>query len=329
MKGQSKKSEKAVISLDQNLSQFIPRISNDTKGMELTNSERQTLLQFFPEGLIAIDLETTGLSPLVDRIIEIAAFKVTPEGDSLFTTLINPGIPIPAHTTAIHNITDEMVSSSPKLVEVLAEMKEFLGELPIVAHNAKFDMGFIVMGLQREKIQLSSALIYCSCKMSRITHKEMTNHKLGTLVKELNIPLVNHHRALDDAYASLKIFIKGLERLAVERNLEEQMNALKSHGYLFSLSQFSELKAEELPPHLEELNKLVKESAVIEILYSGGTHKNQYRPIKLTSLLNTPDGNIVYALCLWSDMYKSFKLNKITALRHPLAAEIQQWLIKK
>ncbi|MFA6236223.1 MAG: 3'-5' exonuclease [Bacteriovorax sp.] len=297
--------------------------------MELTNSERKTLLEFFPDGLIAIDLETTGLSPLVDRIIEIAAFKVTKEGDSIFTTLINPEIPIPPFTTTIHNITDQMVQNAPKLVEILPEMKEFLGELPIVAHNAKFDLGFIVMGLQREKIKLSSALIYCSCKMSRVVHKEVANHKLGTLVEAFNIPLVNHHRALDDAYASLKIFINALERLKPERTLDEQKAQLKAHGLLFSLDDFDELKTEELPTHLEELNKLVKEAAVIEIQYTGGNFKHQFRPVKLTSLLNTPDGNILYARCLWSDMYKSFKLNKITALRHPDAEQIQQWLLKK
>lgn len=304
------------------------RISNDTNGMELSNSERQTLLEFFPEGLIAIDLETTGLSPLVDRIIEIAAFKVTAQGDSIFSTLIDPQIEIPPHTIAIHNISNEMVVGAPKLIEILPELKEFLGEQPIVAHNAKFDLGFIVMGLQREKIKLSSALIYCSCKMSRITHKEAPNHKLGTLVSVLNIPLVNHHRALDDAYASLKIFIHGLERLKVDSTPEKQRAELKAHGLLFSLDQFDELKTEELPLHLEELNKLVKEAAVIEIQYAGGNHKHKFRPVKLTSLLNTPDGNILYARCLWSDMYKSFKLNKITALRHPDAVQIQQWLLK-
>lgn len=300
-----------------------PRISLNTKGMDISNAELQTLLHYFPQGLIAIDLETTGLSPLVDRIIEIAAFKITSEGASVFSTLIDPEIPIPPHTIAIHNITDEMVTGSPKLADILPELQHFLADYPIVAHNAKFDLGFIVMGLQREKIKLSSALIYCSCKLSRIAHKEFANHKLGTLVKELNIPLVNHHRALDDAYASLKIFIDGLQRLN-----KEKMNVL-THGFLFSLDQFKEIKADELPPHLEELNKLVKESAVIEIQYAGGSYKHQFRPVKLTSLLNTPDGNILYARCLWSDIYKSFKLKKITALRHPDAEKIQQWILKK
>ena len=316
MKGQSKK----VIKTEDNIIQKNLRISSDINDMELTNAELQKLLEFFPEGLIAIDLETTGLSPLVDRIIEIAAIKVTKEGISRYETLIKPDIHIPAHTTDIHHITDQMVVNSPKLIEILNEFNEFLGEMPIVAHNAKFDLGFIVMGIQREKLQLSSALIYCSCKMARITHKEIINHKLATLVKELNIPLVNHHRALDDAYASLMIFIKGLERIKV---LD-----LKSHALLFSLDQFDQLKLETLPQHLEELNKLVKEAAVIEILYAGGSHKNVFRPVKLTSLLNTPDGNILYARCLLSDIYKSFKINKIKALRHPSAEDIQLWLTK-
>ncbi len=307
----------------------VPRISLNTKGMDVNNAELQTLLQFFPDGLIAIDLETTGLSPLVDKIIEIAAFKITNEGVSIFSTLIDPQIPIPPHTIDIHHITDEMVIGAPKLPDILLEFKLFLGDYPIVAHNAKFDLGFIVMGLQREKIKLSRALIYCSCKLSRFTHKEFTNHKLGTLVKGLNIPLVNHHRALDDAYASLKIFIDGLERLKPDKNFEQQKMILLTHGFLFSLDQFKEIRADELPVHLEELNNLVKEAAVIEIQYAGGSYKNQFRPVKLTSLLNTPDGNILYARCLWSDIYKSFKLKKITALRHPGAEKIQQWMIKK
>ena len=89
--------------------------------LNLTAAEKARVLEFFPQGIIAIDLETTGLSPLVDRIIEIAAMKITPEETTVFQTLINPQIPIPPHTTAIHKITDEMVKDSPKLQAVLHE----------------------------------------------------------------------------------------------------------------------------------------------------------------------------------------------------------------
>ncbi|MBY0416009.1 MAG: hypothetical protein K2Q18_17690, partial [Bdellovibrionales bacterium] len=162
-----------------------------------------------------------------------------------------------------------------------------------------------------------------SCKLARQTHMEMANHKLATLVKELNIPLLNHHRATDDAFAALKVFMSSLERIKTPKS-----PMLKRYGHLFSLGDFDKLKTEDIPAHLQLLEKLVKEAAVVEILYSGGTHKNQYRPIKLTSLLNTPDGNILYARCLWSDMQKTFKLSKVTNFRTPSAEDIQKWLKK-
>ena len=291
--------------------------------MDLTESEKQKLWEFFPEGIIAIDLETTGLSPLVDRIIEVGAVKITPTGTSIFQTLINPEILIPQHTIDIHNITDEMVKDSPLLADILQPLREFIGDLPVIAHNAKFDLGFIVMGMQKNNIILASNDVYCSCKLARHTHMEIPNHKLSTLVKELNIPLLNHHRATDDAFASLKIFMCSLERIKTPLS-----PMLKRYGHLFSLNEFEKFEPTSLPAHLSTLEKLVKEAAVVEILYSGGTHKNEYRPVKLTSLLNTTEGNILYARCLWSDMQKSFKLQKITELRSPTAEDIQKWLKK-
>lgn len=291
--------------------------------LNLTAAEKARVLEFFPQGIIAIDLETTGLSPLVDRIIEIAAMKITPEETTVFQTLINPQIPIPPHTTAIHNITDEMVKDSPILQAVLHELKHFMADLPVVAHNAKFDMGFVVMGMQKSNLELSKNDVYCSCKLARHTHMELPNHKLATLVKELDIPLLNHHRATDDAFAALKVFLHSLDRVRTPLS-----PMLKRHGHLFSLSEFEKLDIEELPEKFKILEKLVKEAAVVEILYSGGNHKNEWRPVKLTSLLNSPEGNILYARCLWSDMQKSFKLKKLTDLRSPSAEDIAKWLKK-
>ena len=291
--------------------------------MDLTEAEKLLLWEFFPNGIIAIDLETTGLSPLVDRIIEVGAMKITPAGTIIYQTLINPEIPIPEHTIAIHNITDEMVKDSPLINDILTSLLDFMGGLPIIAHNAKFDLGFIVMGMQKAKHELLNNDIYCSCKLARQTHSEVINHKLSTLVKELNIPLVNHHRATDDAFACLKVFMSSLDKIKTSLS-----PLLKKPGYLFSLHDFEKIKMEDLPPHLSKLEIFVKEAAVVEILYSGGNHKKDFRPVKLTSLLNTPDGNILFARCLLSDMQKSFKLNKVTDLRKPSAEDIQKWLKK-
>ncbi len=291
--------------------------------LDLSPEERRLVLEFFPKGLIAIGLQTTGLSPLVDRIIEVAAVKIGRYSTEVFQSLINPEIEIPPHTTEIHHITDDMVASSPKSREVLIGLLDFFGDLPIVAHNAKFDLGFIVMGFNKWNIPVGNNDIYCSCKLARHTHMEIKNHKLSTLVSELNIPLLNHHRAFDDAFASLKVFVDSLRRAKTPLS-----PIIKRHGHLFNLNQFEKFEILDLPDHLAALEKLVKEAAVIELKYSGGNHKNEFRPVKLTSLMNTPDGNILSARCLWSDLQKSFKLSKVVEIRTPTAEDIQKWLKK-
>ncbi len=286
----------------------------------INQDDLSAIFRFFPRGIIALDLETTGLSPLVDRVIEIAAIKITPDSQTVFQTLIDPEIDIPPHTILIHQITNEMVKNSPKIHEVVTPLAQFIESLPIVAHNAKFDLGFIVMGLLKNQENLSNNPVYCSCKLARTTFQNADNHKLKTLVDYLNIELANHHRAYDDALAALKIFIKSLGIIKPEY--------LDKSSKLFHLDEYGEDKLE-LPQYLKILEDLVKIAAIIEIKYAGGTKKNEFRPVKLTSLLNTPDGNILYAKCLESDLYKSFKISKIKEIRTPTSEEIQKWLQKK
>lgn len=297
---------------------------------QLDLEEKNILLRFFPQGIIALDLETTGLSPLTDRIIEFAAIKIIPEDQSIgvwsLTTFLNPEIPIPPRTTLIHGITDEMVLNAPTISSIKSDMLQFFSNLPIVAHNAKFDLGFIVNHFLKHQIPLPPQDIYCSCKLSRHTHSEFKNHKLSTLASNLNIPLLRHHRAYDDALASLKIFIHSLIRINNNHGHMTTPHLLKRHGYIFNLTQFEKLSSEEFPHELDGLEKLTREGAVIEILYTGGSYKNAFRPVKLSGLLNTPDGNVLYAKCLLSHVQKSFKLNKIKEIRKPHAHEIQKWL---
>lgn len=306
-----------IIGKKQTKMQRTIELNNNWK---LSADDRAILLQHFPDGIIALDLETTGLSPLIDKIIEIAAIKITPHEDLIFETLVNPEIEIPAHTIEIHNISDEMVKNAPLIEEVLPQFNQFIGDLPIVAHNAKFDLGFIVLALQKSGHKLSESKIYCSVKLSRTTYPDLINHKLKTLVEHHQIPLVNHHRAIDDAYASLRVFIQGLKIIKSEY--------LNKTAMLFKLNEFDQKSKEPLPKYLNNIEKLVQEAAIVEIKYNGGSMRNEFRPVKLTSLINSPEGNFLYARCLISDIYKSFKLKKITDLRGPSASDIQKWLKK-
>ncbi len=274
------------------------------------------LLELFPQGLVAIDLETTGLSPLIDRIIELAVIKITKDGISVFDSLINPNIPIPEFTTDIHGIRDEDVKGKPFLNEILPQFKEFVGDLPLIAHNAKFDAGFLVFAAHQLGFELTKNDFYCTVKASRTAFPEMPNHKLGTVAQELGLPLENHHRATDDAMASLLLFNKALATERSKKVLKE--------SYMFKLSDFKKNKFPPLPDKLQILKKKCENQVPIEIKYKGGSHKGKFRPVKPVALLPMPEGNILYGLCMLSDLYKSFSLLKIQDIKELNAEEIAQ-----
>jgi DNA polymerase-3 subunit epsilon len=284
--------------------------------LNIDQREFAPLINAFPKGIVAIDLETTGLSPLVDRIIELAAIKVTPEKVETFCELINPKVEIPAFTTDIHGITQEMVANKPLLENVLPAYHQFVGDLPIVAHNAKFDLGFLLFAQHQLGHQLGNNDIYCSVKASRRAFKEMPNHKLGTLAEKLNLGLENHHRALDDTLACLKLFNKTIEK--------GPLNAVLKDARLFNLQDFKKNKMEQLDGPLSVLKKKVESQVVVDIKYKGGSFKGQYRPIKPISLLPMPEGHVLYGLCLFTNIHKSFALSKIQDVKELNAEEIGQ-----
>ena len=282
------------------------------KQNSVPQEEINALLNYFEEGIIAIDLETTGLSPLADRIIELSAIKIKKNrGVETFSTLINPDRDIPPHTTAIHNITDMMVVGSPKIEDILPDFLEFAGTLPIVAHNAKFDLGFIVFEIHQQKLNLPKLETHCSLQLAKVAFDNMPNNKLGTLAKELNISLENHHRAYDDAVASLRIFARGI----MELRKKEQLFRIRQ-AYQFKLQDFDSDGNFDIPKHLLDLKGYVAKQEKVEIIYRGGSHRNNFRPVKPLALLPMPHGSILYALCLLENQHKSFKLTKISDLRH-------------
>lgn len=289
----------------------------------LTQDEISTILTYFPKGLVVIDLETTGLSPLVDKVIEISGIKVTPSSVCFFDQLVNPQIDIPPATIEIHGIKNNDVADKQPIEVILPEFLNFVEDLPIMAHNAKFDLGFILFDVHQQNLQIKND-IYCSIKLSRFCFPDMPNHKLSTLTKELQIPLENHHRALDDAKASLILVAKGLKKYI--ESSQKQKDKLLRESFVFNTADYEE-KNLEIPNHLSKLIKKVEGQQIVDIKYKGGSYKNQFRPIKPVSLLPMPEGNVLYAHCLLSDIYKSFSLKKISELKELNAQEIQERLL--
>lgn len=180
---------------------------------------------------IVFDTETTGLSPAKDRILEIGAIKFK-DGAPVekFHTYINPGRPIPEDASAINKITDEMVSDSPTISQILPTFEAFLGESPLVAHNMEFDLKFlyysgsyILDGVHKyfdTCEQASRFLKKPKYKFDRELEEwvendscdyDVDNYKLETLCDYYSIVIPGKHSALADALATGHLFLKFIE----------------------------------------------------------------------------------------------------------------------
>ena len=152
-----------------------------------------------------IDLETTGLSPRVDRVIEVAVARVDPSGriEDEFATLINPqGRDV--GPTFIHGITNEQVKRAPTFAEVAPEILDRMAGAVVVAHNATFEEGFLASEFRRASISVASMPALCTLWLGRQTFST-PNHKLTTLARAGGVALVDKHAALGDVRAVARL----------------------------------------------------------------------------------------------------------------------------
>ncbi len=162
---------------------------------------------------VVFDLETTGFSPIKDKIIEIGAVKV--ENGVIrdhYSTFVNPGVPIPFQITQLTSITDQMVMGSPDIETVLPEFLEFVGDAVLVAHNASFDVGFIEQNCRYQDIEPDFTSVD-TVALARILLPTLSKFKLNVVAKALNISQEHHHRAVDDARVTAEIFVKFIQML--------------------------------------------------------------------------------------------------------------------
>ncbi len=288
-------------------------MSNNCRAiLTIPKEQIDALLELFPYGIAALDTETTGLSPLVDEIVELASIKVTKKGVELFQSLVKPTIAIPENVIKIHGITDEMVADAPAIAEVLKSWFDHIQDLPIIAHNAQFDLGFLAVAAFHQKLDFKNRKVYCSCLMARKILTEAPNHKLSTISKYLEISLENHHRASDDTMACLQSVAKMII-LAKEKSME--LPKILTSSFVKQSQDLKPNSLSALPKHLKGLAPYVRKQEEIDIVYQGGSHKDKFRPIKPIGLMPVNKGQALYALCLLSQQHKFFSLHKIKEFR--------------
>ncbi|MCX4297142.1 MAG: PolC-type DNA polymerase III [Lachnospiraceae bacterium] len=178
----------------------------------VTNDKGQSLGDTF----VVFDIETTGFSPVTNRIIEIGAVKVeNGQITDRFSTFVNPEVPIPFEIEKLTSINDSMVMDAETIETVLPKFLKFVGDAVLVAHNANFDVSFIKENAKRQQIAVNFTYVD-TVGIARMLLTGQAKYTLDAVAKTLKISLENHHRAVDDAECTAEIFLKFIEMLAKE-----------------------------------------------------------------------------------------------------------------
>jgi DNA polymerase-3 subunit epsilon len=263
---------------------------------------------------ITFDTETTGLYPVASRLIEIGAarFRLDGEEISVFEQLIDPGISIPPDAQAVNHITDEMVRGRPPVDEVLPAFLDFLGgtENVLIAHNAKFDMGFIGVDLIRTGLPLPEHLVLDTVILARSMAPGLPSYSLEPLSRALGITCEQDHRALSDARLTKEVFME-----LVKGNPDiRTVGALAGIGCAPAFGQNRNQRVTP-PPGYEELGEAITVRSAVEIVYLGGTRGQE--PRELTPYAFLQAGGYVYLAgrCHIDGRNKMYRLDRIRSYR--------------
>lgn len=157
--------------------------------------------------MVTLDLETTGLEPENDSIIEIGAVRFTDRRiEDEWSTLIHPGQRIPPFITQLTGITDRMVLNSPAINEVIGDLKNFICDSVVIGHNIQFDVSFL-----RKHGILKNNRLFDTYEMAAVLLPSARRYNLHALTIELNVPFPPQHRALEDAHATRGVYLRLVE----------------------------------------------------------------------------------------------------------------------
>ncbi len=179
---------------------------------------RPTKDELLKSTYVVFDTETTGFNAGgIDQMIEIGAVKLS-DGEIVerFDELINPGRHIPDNITELTNISDDMVKDKPNEEEVTKKFLEWIGDLPLVAHNAKFDISFLEMAMKKYNLGTLNNTVIDTLELSRTLDQGFARHSLSALVARYNVDFdeEGHHRADYDAEGTAKVYQKMMQKLS-------------------------------------------------------------------------------------------------------------------
>ena len=198
---------------------------------------------------VCVDIETSGIRVKWDKIIEIGAVKVQ-DGKivDVFSELINPGVKVAPYITKLTGITNEMLEGKPDISQVLPRFIEFVGEYPLMGHNVMFDYSFLKQNASNFKIPFEKNGID-TLKIARKVLPELESRALDFLCTYFGISDEQHHRAFNDAKATVDLY-----EILVEKFEKEKPEIFEPYQFQYAVKKLSPI-TEKQKKYLTDLNK--------------------------------------------------------------------------
>ncbi|MBI0579819.1 ribonuclease H-like domain-containing protein [Neobacillus cucumis] len=224
---------------------------NEYPGAGILNSQKIYNLDRMMERFVVLDVETTGLNPLSDRIIEISINKYE-NGELIdqFHSLVNPEMPIPRIATGINGISDAMVKKKPKIYEIIREIECFLKDEIVVGYNVEFDLKFISNAFARSSLSIEQLTYFDVLDLVKetIRYGMTKNYKLKTIKEYFNIS-TDSHRAVSDCVTTFEVMKRCIEIKQEELNKQEIIQQQR----ILNMNDFEKEFISALEKKLEEI----------------------------------------------------------------------------
>ena len=278
---------------------------------------------------VAFDLETTGCSAAADRAVEVGAVRFDLAGRELaaFDELVNPGRPIPANVVRVHGITDAAVARAPPFAEVLPRFLDFVrdsgggaGPAILLAHNARFDMGFVGAGLGRAGLAAPPNLVLDTVRLSRRRMPRERSHSLRNCARRFGVAETTDHRGLSDSRVLAAVFLRLVRRPPAVGTVA-QLDALCGCGPLRATAPGvasspgtggGRRRRYDPPPAAHAaLTAAVAARVRVQIVYDGGTKGAAARSVTPVRLQRRGGELYLLAWCHADDREKRYRVDRI------------------
>ena len=263
---------------------------------------------------VAFDVETTGLVPGVDRIVELAAIAFQ-GGEVLegFSRLISPGVPMLPAASRVTGITDDLLAGAPTAADALPDFLCVLRRGTPVAHNAVFDVGFVCDELERAGLPAPECPVLDTRGLARRAFPGQFSYGLANLVRELKIIPPGAHRALADADSCRQLFQRCAGKLGSGKT-PALAELIQASGRPLDFS----VHAPRLPRTARLLRQAMAGAAMVDICYRSADGTLSSRRIKPLAFSLVGGAVAVVALCTLRNDTRTFFLDSITEARHAL-----------